>query len=72
MQEQGRHLTTETETLDEAYERQRIDVLSQPLQRLAVAHQLDQFNAAPSLVQQNATDFIAFCSTLGIRSRADQ
>ncbi|HEY4386277.1 MAG TPA: hypothetical protein VGN34_17605 [Ktedonobacteraceae bacterium] len=61
-------LTEEPETLDEAYEQQRINALPEPLQHLAAAHRLDQFTAAPSLVQQNATDFITFCDALEIRS----
>jgi hypothetical protein len=56
------------ETLEEAYERTRIDALPPALQTLALAHHEDQFNAVPSLIENQAADFVAWCTAHGIDS----
>lgn len=55
--EQPRPITEEPETLEEAYERMRIEALSQDQQRLLFLHLLDQFEAVPSYVEQQARRF---------------
>jgi hypothetical protein len=64
-------ITDEPETLDEAYEAQRISSLPAALQPLVALHHLDQLEATPSLVEQNAANFVAWCNALGIPSEAD-
>ena len=51
------HITQDDDdTLDAEYEQSRIDNLPLPLQRIAIHHQLDQWEARPSLVEQAAQD----------------
>lgn len=45
------------ETLDEMYERLRIESLPPSQQELVLRHHLDQFNAVPSYVAQQAQEF---------------
>ncbi len=45
-------ITEESLTLDEEYERQRINAMPEPLQCLAVLHHLDQFEAVPPYVDR--------------------
>lgn len=52
-----KHITEEPETLDEMYERYRIDSLSGSQQQLVYRHHLDQYEAVPSYVEQQAHDF---------------
>jgi hypothetical protein len=54
---QQRQMTEERETMDEMYERLRIASLPEPLQRLVIQHHLDQFEAMPSYVEQQAAKF---------------
>lgn len=61
----------ETETLEEAYERTRINALPPVLQALALTHHEDQFDAVPSLVGTQAADFVAWCDSLGIMSEEE-
>ncbi len=61
----------DAETLEEADETSRINALPVPLQHLVLAHHLDQFDAVPSYLQQQASDFIQFCDTLGIQAKSD-
>ena len=50
-------MTEDQETLEEAYERLRIEALPEELQRLLYLHTLDQFEAVPSYVEQQARQF---------------
>ena len=43
-------------TVDELYERARVSYLPEPLQRIAINHQLDQWEAAPSLVERTTEE----------------
>ena len=52
-----RRITEESETLEEAYESLRIESLSPELQRLVYLHALDQFEAVPSYLEQQAWQF---------------
>jgi hypothetical protein len=52
-----RPITEEPETLEEAYERVRIESLSEQEQYLLYLHVLDQFEAVPSYVEQQAKQF---------------
>ncbi len=52
-------ITEEPETLEEAYERQRIDALPEALQQLVLLHQVDQLEAVPSYFEQQARRFAA-------------
>jgi hypothetical protein len=52
-----RPITEDEETLEEAYERLRIASLSEELQYLLYLHALDQFEAVPSYVEQQARQF---------------
>ena len=54
-----RQATEEIETMDEMYERLRIASLPEPLQQLVYQHHLDQFEAVPSYVEQQAHRFAA-------------
>jgi hypothetical protein len=47
-----RLITEEPETMDEMYERLRIEALPEPLQQLVLAHHLDQFEAVSSYVER--------------------
>ncbi len=47
-QHPSHRITEEPLTLDEEYEQQRINAMPEPLQRLAVLHHLDQYEATPS------------------------
>jgi hypothetical protein len=44
------------DTLDMLYEQTRINSLPEAWQRVAVNHQLDQWNARPTVVEQNARE----------------
>ena len=55
--EQPRHITEETQTLEEAHEQLRIESLSEKMQELVYLHYLDQFEAVPSYVEQQAQQF---------------
>jgi hypothetical protein len=57
MKTPNRPITEEPETLDEAYERLRIDSLTPQQQRLVYRHHLDQLQAVPSYVEQQARTF---------------
>jgi hypothetical protein len=61
---------TEQAMMDE-YEAQRIASLTANLQSIAVAHKVDQFQAEPSMIEDNAQNFVAFCNDLGIVSQDD-
>jgi hypothetical protein len=50
-------VTEEPETIDEMYERLRIQALPERLQQLVLLHYLDQFQAVPSYVEQQARLF---------------
>ncbi len=50
-------VTEEPETMDEMYQRLRIQALPGRLQRLVLLHFLDQFQAVPSYVEQQARRF---------------
>ena len=50
-------ITEEPETMDEMYQRLRIQALPERLQRLVLLHYLDQFQAVPSYVEQQARQF---------------
>lgn len=50
-------VTEEPETMDEMYQRLRIQALPERLQRLVLLHYLDQFQAVPSYVEQQARLF---------------
>ena len=50
-------VTEEPETMDEMYQRLRIQALPERLQRLVLLHYLDQFQAVPSYVEQQARQF---------------
>jgi len=50
-------VTEEPETMDEMYQRLRIQALPERLQQLALLHYLDQFQAVPSYVEQQARRF---------------
>jgi hypothetical protein len=52
-----RRMTEEVETLEEAYERQRLESLPEDWQRLVALHHLDQLEAVPSYVEQQARQF---------------
>jgi len=43
-------------TLDELYEQARINSLPEPLQRIAINHQLDQWEAEPSIVERTSEE----------------
>jgi hypothetical protein len=45
-------ITEEPLTLDEEYEQQRINAMPEPLQRLALLHHMDQFEATPPYVDR--------------------
>lgn len=51
------HITEDEETLEEAYEQLRIASLSEEQQRLVYLHYLDQYEAVPSYVEQQARAF---------------
>lgn len=53
----------------ETLEERRINSLPPALQTLAVAHHSDQWDAGPSLVGQQAANFVLFCNTLGIEAQ---
>lgn len=59
----------DADTLEAAYEASRIASLPPILQPLALAHHLDQWNAGPSLVKQQAADFVALCDSVGIQAQ---
>jgi hypothetical protein len=50
-------VTEEPETMDEMYQRLRIQALPERLQRLVLLHYLDQFQAVPSYIEQQARRF---------------
>jgi len=51
------HITeNDADTLDDLDEQARINHLPEPLQRLAITHQLDQWEASPSIVERNAQE----------------
>jgi hypothetical protein len=50
-------VTEEPETIDEMYERLRIQALPERLQQLVLLHYLDQFQAVPSYIEQQARRF---------------
>lgn len=51
------HITEDDpDTLDEEYEQSRISQLPEALQRLAITHHLDQWEAEPSIVERNAQE----------------
>jgi len=50
-------VTEEPETIDEMYQRLRIQALPERLQQLVLLHYLDQFQAVPSYVEQQARLF---------------
>lgn len=50
-------ITEEIETMDEMYERLRIESLPEPLQQLVFQHHLDQYEATPSYAEQQAHSF---------------
>lgn len=51
------HITEDDpDTLDTLYEQARINSLPVPLQRIAVAHQLDQLEAKPSVIERNVEE----------------
>jgi len=50
-------VTEEPETIDEMYERLRIQALPERLQQLVLLHYLDQFQAVPSYIEQQARLF---------------
>jgi hypothetical protein len=50
-------VTEEPETMDEMYQRLRIRALPERLQRLVLLHYLDQFQAVPSCLEQQARRF---------------
>jgi hypothetical protein len=52
-------ITEDQETLDEAYERQRIESMTPEQQQLVYLHYLDQFEAVPSYLEQQARQFVA-------------
>jgi hypothetical protein len=52
-----RPITEDSETLEEAYERLRIASLTEEQQYLLYLHVLDQFEAVPSYVEQQARQF---------------
>lgn len=52
-----RPMTEEQETLEEAYERLRIASLSEEQQYMLYLHTLDQFEAVPSYIEQQAHKF---------------
>jgi hypothetical protein len=57
MAETKHPITEEPETMEEAYESLRIASLPEELQRLVLLHTLDQFEAVPSYVEQQARKF---------------
>ncbi len=71
MARQEQPVTSESTTLEEEYEKQRISALAEPLQHLVATHHLDQLEATPSYVEGQAQDFVAFCTALGIVSEAE-
>jgi hypothetical protein len=52
-----RQFTEELLTLEEEYELQRIEALPEEQQRLVYLHYLDQFEAVPSYLEQQAAQF---------------
>ncbi len=54
---QAARVTEEPETIDEMYQRLRIQALPERLQQLVLLHYLDQFQAVPSYVEQQARRF---------------
>jgi hypothetical protein len=50
-------ITEDPETLDEAYERLRINALPPEQQRLVYLHQLNQYAAVPCYFEQQAQQF---------------
>ena len=50
-------VTEEPETIDEMYERLRIQALPERLRQLVLLHYLDQFQAVPSYIEQQARLF---------------
>ena len=50
-------VTEEPETIDEMHERLRIQALPERLQQLVLLHYLDQFQAVPSYIEQQARRF---------------
>jgi hypothetical protein len=53
-----RPITEGNETLEEAYERQRVESLTPEQKRLLYLHLLDQFEAVPSYLEQQARQFV--------------
>jgi tRNA U38,U39,U40 pseudouridine synthase TruA len=49
-------ITEEPETMDEMYERLRIEALPESLQQLVLTHHFDQFEALPSYAQRFVTE----------------
>src|SRR5215472_16481674 len=66
--QQTHRMTEEPETMEEQCERLRIQALPESLQRLALLHALDQFEAIPSYVAQQACHFAS--SSAGDRACA--
>ena len=54
---QTTRITEELETLDEMYERLRIEALPEHLQQLVLQHHIDQFEAIESYIEQQARKF---------------
>jgi hypothetical protein len=51
------HITEDdNDSLDDLYEQTRINSLPEPWQRIATNHQLDQWQATPSIIEQNAEE----------------
>ncbi len=71
MARQEPRITNDAETLDEAYETQRVNSLPEDLQRLVAIHHTDQLEAVPCYVEGQAQDFVTFCNALGIASQPE-
>lgn len=51
------HITEDDpDTLDTLYEQVRINSLPESLQRIAINHQMDQWEAAPGLVERSSEE----------------
>jgi hypothetical protein len=51
------HITEDDpDTLDDLYMQARISHLPEPLQRIAINHQLDQFEATPGIVERTSEE----------------
>ncbi len=68
---QETRITTDATTLEEEYENQRISALPEPLQHLVATHRLDQLEAVPSYIEEQAKDFVQLCTALGIVSERE-